>query len=196
MTTRFSVRRAASGWMTACLSALFLVVTLAACGSGDDASAESDDPQYAMGDPISDTTLAAIVTSEFGIDTLTTEEFRGQFTRVASQVPQVNSDPTQARELRKNIVEDFVLRHALFGEADRLGVGADTAAVSQRLQQIQGQFPSEQAFQQALQADGLTEQDLRENIQEMIKQEEMFTRYSENIEQPTEEEITEYQEDQ
>ena len=195
MTTRHSFQTFVAGRAAFIVAALFLLVTLAACGSGDDASAQAgDDVQYEMGDPLSDTSLAAVVTSEFGTDTLTAAAFHEQFERVAAQVPQINADPNQARELRKNIVEDFVLRHALFGEADRLGIGADTTAISQRLQQIKGQFPSEEAYSQALEADGLTEGDLRENIGEMIKQEEMFARYSESVEDPTEAEITDYQE--
>lgn len=197
MTTRISIRRTAAHPATSFVFALFLAVALTACGSGDDASAQSDaEAQYEMGEPLSDSSLAAIVTSEFGTDTLTAQEFQGQFSRIAAQVPQVQADANQARELRKNIVEDFVLRHALFGEADQLGVGADTAQVSQRLQQIKSQFPSEEAYQQALQSDNLSEEQLRENIQEMIKQEEMFTRYAESAEQPSADEIEEYRQNQ
>ncbi len=196
MTARPFFQAAVSNSAAALLTTLFLLVTLTACGSDDDASAQGEDGdvQYAMGDPLTDSTVAAIVTSDFGTDTLTTTDFRGQFARVAAQMPQINQDANQARELRKNIVEDFVLRHALFGEADRLGVGADTATIEQRLQQIKGQFPNEEAYHQALEADNLTEQDLRENITEMIKQEEMFNRYAEDVEEPTEEEISEYRE--
>lgn len=196
MTTRHALRRAVSAPAASFFFALFLAVALTACGSGDDASAQSDngDAQYEIGEPLSDSSLAAIVTSDFGTDTLTTQEFRDQFARVAAQVPQIDADPAQAEELRKNIVEDFVLRHALFGEADRLGIGADTSAVAQRLDQIKSQFPSEEAYRQALQSDGLTEQTLRENIGQMIKQEEMFNRYAEDVEDPTEDEVAEYRE--
>src|SRR5690606_16563042 len=176
------------------LVAFFLTITLAACGSGDEASAQSDESEltYKMGEPITDANLAAIVTSDYGSDTLTSAEFQDRFERIATQVPQLRTDPDQARELRKNIVEDFVLRHALFGEADRVGVTADTGAVSLRLAQVKGQFPSEEAYQQALAADNISEDELRGNISDMLRQEQMFERFSESVQDPSEQEVTDF----
>lgn len=174
---------------------LFLAISLTACGSDEEAAAQnSDDIEYTIGEPVQDTTIAAIVTSEYGSDTLSTQAFRNQFQRISAQVPQIQGDADQARELRKNIVEDFVLRHALFGEADRLGVAADTAAVQQRLQQLKGQFPSEEAFQQALASDDISEEELRGNIRDMLRQEQMFERFTEDVADPAEQEVEDFRE--
>src|SRR5690606_37361941 len=124
------------------------------------AQESTETPQYTMGEPLADTAFAAVVTSEYGSDTLMTTEFREIIDRVTRQMPQLAMNADQSRELRKNIVEDFVLRHALFGEADRLGVRADSADVEQRLGQIKSQFPSEEAFQQALASDNVSEVEL------------------------------------
>ena len=180
------------------MAAMFFVVAVAACGSKDNggANAGADSLRYSMGEPLTDSSLAAVVISEYGSDTLTTEDFRTQFEMIAAQVPQVHTDADQARELRKNIVEDFILTHAIFGEAERLGVNVDTAAVSERLNQIKARFPNEQAFQQALQSDNITEPELRENISEMLRQEQMLQRMSEGVAEPTDEETMTYRDEQ
>lgn len=176
--------------------ALFLTISLGACGSDDEASAQADESEltYQMGDPIDDPAIAAIVTSDYGSDTLAADEFRDRFDRIAAQVPQIQNDADQARELRKNIVEDFVLRHALFGEADQIGLNADTAAVNERLEQVKGQFPNEEAYEQALASDDLSEEELRTNITDMLRQEQMFERFSEDVVEPSEQEVTEFRE--
>ena len=180
------------------MAATFFVVAVAACGSKDNAGAEADADslRYKMGEPLTDSSLAAVVISEYGSDTLSAEEFRSQFDMIARQVPQVRTDADQARELRKNIVEDFVLTHAIYGEAERLGVAVDTSAVSDRLNQIKARFPNEEAFQQALQADNITQTELRENISEMLRQEQMMQRMSEGVTDPTEQETMNYREEQ
>lgn len=171
---------------------------LAGCGEEDANAIETEvaDVRYQMGEPLIDSTLAVIVASEYGADTLTTAEFRSQVEMVTQQVPQVANDADQTRELRKNIVEDFVLRHALFGEAEQLGVMADTARVEAQLDQIRSRFASEEQFQQALAADALTEDSLRSSISEFVLQQMMIERLAEAAEEPTEEEVTRYSEEQ
>ena len=200
MTTLLSAAR--SGFkriIPAAFALLFIAPIVIGCGSDDDAAAqETADGEglYKIGEPLEDSTLAAVVTSEYGGDTLTTAEFRSQYERIVRQVPQIAGDEAQSRELRKNILEDFVITHALFGEADRLGIEADSAAVNARINQIKSQFPNEDAFQQALQRDNLTMADLQENIGDMIRQEQMLTRMSEDVGEPTEAELTEFRESQ
>ena len=180
-------------------TALVFAVALAACGSSDNAeadAAEGDSLKYTLGEPLTDSTLTAIVVSEYGSDTLTTEQFRTQFEMIAAQVPQVRTDADQARELRKNIVEDFIITHAIKGEAENLGISIDSAAVSERLNQIKTRFPNEESFQQALAADNLTEGELRTNIGDMMRQEQMLQRMSEGVKDPTEAETQEYRESQ
>ncbi len=182
----------------AALMLLLFAPVLAGCGSDDDAAAQDGEGDgeslYTMGEPLQDSSMAAIVTSEYGSDTLTTAEFRSQFERIVQQVPQISGDAAQSRELRKNILEDFIITHALFGEADKLGVTADSAAVNQRIEQIMAQFPDEETFQQALQQDNLTMAELRENIGDMLRQEQMLSRMSEDVGEPSDEDLTEFRE--
>jgi peptidyl-prolyl cis-trans isomerase C len=199
MNTLFSAARAALQRIPLSALLLILVLPLSACGSDDDATAQDsngDERVYTIGEPLEDSTLAVVIESEYGADTLTSEAFRNQFQMILGQMPQLAGDETQARELRKNILEDFIITHALYGEAEKVGVSVDSSDVNQRIAQIQAQFPDEQTFEQALASDNLTIDQLRENIHDMLRQEQMLTRMSENIEQPSEAELTEFQESQ
>src|SRR5690606_41462039 len=86
------------------LVAFFLTITLAACGSGDEASAQSDEAEltYKMGEPITDANLAAIVTSDYGSDTLTSAECHDRFEPIATPVPHLRTRPDPATAQRHN----------------------------------------------------------------------------------------------
>jgi peptidyl-prolyl cis-trans isomerase C len=176
-----------------------LAGTVSACGSNDEPVADDapiEEVGYVIGDPIADPAIAAIVTSDLGSDTLTTEDFRNQFEIIAMQVPQLRDDEERSRELRKNLVEDFVLTHALHGESERLGVSIESSEVLQRLDQIKSRFPSEVEYRQALDADDLTEEELIENLGDMMRQEQTLNRMAESAPEPTEAETQEFRESQ
>ena len=166
------------------------------CGGSDDDDAADEATVFNLGDPITDSTYAVIVDSDYGSDTLTTDEFQQQFNRYVQQFPPIAADVQQSRRLRQGIAENFVLRHVLKGEAERSGVEADTADVSAQLAQIRGQFPSDSAFVQLMEAQGVTEEDLRSGIEEDMRlgmvQEELVA----SATSPTEEEMETYRQEQ
>ena len=175
-------------------TALCLLLLFAACGSGEETSAQTSDVQYAMGEPLSDASLAVVVTSEFGTDTLSTQTFEEQIQFAAMQFG-ILGNAEETRRLRKSIVEEFVLlQHLVFGEADRLGLTASEEAVEQRIRQIMAQFPDEATFGQALAQDNLTEEGLREQIGSDITQRAMLDHFAATAEEPETEAIMAFRE--
>ncbi len=158
------------------------VIVLLGCSNkkndAEAATAEAD-MQYKIGAPITDSTVAAVVVSAAGSDTLSTAEFRGRMDMFLQRYPMVQGNLEQMREIRRQIVEDFVMRHALDAEADRLKLVADTARVSAQLARIRGQYPDQNTYRQALAAEGLTEDSLRTMIGQEVRlqtlQEQMLT---------------------
>ena len=173
---------------------LCLLLLFAACGSSEETPAQTSDVQYAMGEPLSDASLAVVVTSEFGADTLSTQAFEEQVQFAAVQFG-ILGDAEETRRLRKSIVEEFVLlQHLVFGEADRLNLTANEEAVEQRIRQIMAQFPDEAAFVQALAEDNLTEEGLREQIGYDITQRAMLDHFAATAEEPETEDILAFSE--
>jgi peptidyl-prolyl cis-trans isomerase C len=157
---------------------------------------EAEEAQYTMGAPLSDSTLAVVVSSDFGGDTLTAQEYFARFNMIVQQYPTIQQDASQTEELQRTIVENFILEHLITGEADRLNLQADTAQVNQQLGRIRSQFPNEEAYQQALASEGVTEDSLRGNITEFVRQQMLQERFAEGAVNPNESELTTYRQEQ
>ncbi len=155
-----------------------------------------DDRTYQVGPPVSDSTVAAVVTSEYGTDTLTAEEFRQQLGFILQRYPQLQMNPALMPEVHKSIIEDFIVRHVVDGEIARQGIQADPAAVEQELDQIRARFPSPEAFQEALAQDGLTEDSLRGMIAQMVRQRTFREQIEARATPPTDEEIEQFRQQQ
>jgi peptidyl-prolyl cis-trans isomerase C len=181
-------------------AALVVVVPallLAACSRNSDASSDQEEDglqpvEYNMGASVDDPAVAAIVESSYGTDTLTTDFFRTQYDMIMERFPQLAGDPGQQEELRRNIVEEFVRRHVIFGEADQQSIDVEPMMIEQQLQSVKGQFPSEEAYQQALAENQMTEDSLRATIRDDMRQQAMLERIAESATQPSESEIEDY----
>jgi peptidyl-prolyl cis-trans isomerase C len=183
------------------LGAALLVAVFAFTGCGkDDASAQSDAEEegiaYTVGDPLNDSTYAAVVSSDYGADTLTTAEFQAQFQRVLAQFPMIGGNPDQQQEVRRVILEDFIVQHVLLGEADQLALTADAAAIDAQLAQIRSRYPTPEAFQEALAAQSMTEDSLRSSIATMMRQQQLQEQMAEEAAAPSAEEMDDFRREQ
>ena len=177
------------------LVVLFISVTGCASGEKKGDAGETGDVRYQIGEPVTDSTVAAIVTSEYGSDTLSTAEFRSQMEMVEMQFPQITNDPEQHRELRRSLVEQFVLRHAVGGEFDRLALAVDTAQVEDQIRQYRAQAGSDEAFAQILAANNMTEDSLRSSVRDYLRQQRVLEHMAESAAEPSEEELEGFRQD-
>jgi peptidyl-prolyl cis-trans isomerase C len=152
----------------ALLFLLLLSTALVACGSDDaDTVAGADAAEVAIpvGAPIADSTDAVIVTSNFGTDTLTLQQFGQQYfgfvQQVSRQDPTLQADTLRLREIRRQIAQAFVLQHVIEGLAEQEPPTAeDTVEVNNRIQAFRAQVGEEQ-FQQQLDQQGIVLDTLR-----------------------------------
>lgn len=186
----------------ALLALAFIVVAglgLAGCddtnGAEEDVATE-DGPAYTVGEPLEDTSVAIVVSSEYGTDTVTTAEFRAQMQRIAQQAPQMGMDPSQPAPMRRILVESFVERHVVSGAAEAADIAVDTAAVSQQIAQIQSQYGGEEQFGQMLAQQGMTMDSLRILLGEQLVQQQFIQQLADEATPPTEEEVEEFRTEQ
>lgn len=179
---------------------LFLVasVPLLGCGGNDAEAGEEElaEKGYRLGEPVADSSIAAIVLSDAGADTLTTAEFRTQMEAVLQQYPMIQGNMEQSRELRRSIIEQFVLSHAFEQEAERLGLQVEEARLTERLDQIRSRFETEEAFQQELAAQGLNEDTLRSALRDQLRQQLWQERITAEVADPEVTEVESYREEQ
>lgn len=181
-------------------AAFIAILFVAGCG-GEETDAADDgeaaESQYRMGEPITDSTYAIIIEREGGDDeTLTTQVFNERYQAFIQQVPAVAMDPTQSRELRRGIAEEFIRRTLIRTEAERLGLVADTAMVAEQITMILSQVGSEEQLNQILAQRGLTMDSLRSSIAEEVLLQQMQEQMIENATEPTAEELTDFREEQ
>jgi peptidyl-prolyl cis-trans isomerase C len=184
------------------LLALIAVFSLAACKKdAAEANGGDDDPNkisFTMGDPVSDSAIVAIVTSDFGSDTLSADLFRQQIGYVMQSQPMLQADSAQMRELRRSLVEGFVLQHLVSEAARRdTSIRLDTAAVTQSIAAIrQRSNMTEAQLMAQLQQDGLTMDSLRALVAEQMRQEQFVQRWQNDVPRPSAAEMETYRKEQ
>jgi peptidyl-prolyl cis-trans isomerase C len=188
--------------------AFLLAVTLVLAGCGQDGNAadasdgaedeEADDPiTFTIGEPLDDSTLAVVVTSEYGTDSVTAQTYMQQISQFSQRIPPQQRD-SLLPELHLNIVRQIAAQHVMSGEAEALELEADTAEVSQQIQGIiQRNFRgNRELFRQQLEQAGLTLDSLREMQAEQIRMRLLQEQYAEAADEPSAEEVADYREEQ
>ena len=90
---------------------------------------------------------------------------------ILAQQKQSPTDTKQERNMNlvKGAIDNILIETLLRNEARRQNLAPDQAKVEQQWQQILKNFPSQAEFQKALAAQGLTDAQLRKNIEESMK---------------------------
>lgn len=180
-----------------------LALSFTACkkdaATGADAEKTEDTKKitYTLGGPIADSSIVAIVESEYGRDTLRAELFRNQMAAVMQRNPGLAGDTTQLREVRRSLVEGFVLENLVNGEVGRNdSLRVDTAMVNQQISAFIAQAGGEANFQRQLAADGLSIDSLRGLIGQQMRQQALIEAWSKGATTPTAQDIETYRNEQ
>lgn len=171
---------------------LAVLLVLAGCG-GANGSQGSEDDSYTVERDITDESVAAVVSSDYGTDTLSVDQFRQQMQFAMQSMPPNQQGGNQMARIHQMMLDQYVNNHVLRGEAGMRDLQADTATVAQQLRQQRSQFPSEEEFQNALGNAGLTVDSLRALIAEQVRVQQLRDELGrENVEEPSDTEIEEY----
>ncbi len=149
-------------------------------------SADPSKITFTMGAPIADTSIVAIVDSEYGSDTLRTAFFQNQIGFILQRNPMLQGDTTQLRELRRSLVEGFVLQGIVEKESLRAGGPAgDSVAVEQQIQAYIAQAQGPENFQRQLATEGLTIDTLRTLLSTQMRQQALAESWAAAAPKPT-----------
>lgn len=174
------------------LPVLAFGLILVGCGGNGGANDDEEGVPYQVGESLSDSTLALVVSSEYGTDTLTTQRYRRQMQMAMKrQSPQQRSDD-EMQELRRQLVRGFSRQHVLRGEALNRGIEADTARVTKRLEQWKQGFNSEEQRRQWMAKNNLTADSIRALLASQLQQQALQRQMSQEYEKPSEEEVESY----
>lgn len=168
---------------------------LAGCGNSTGSGSQDADFEYQVGESLSDSTLALVVSSEYSSDTLTARTYRRQVKRAMQrQRPSQRSDD-QMQETHRKIVRGIVRQHALRGEAKAQSLDVDTAQVSARISKLKQRYKSEKQFRKQLAQNNMTIDSVRSIFADQLRQRALQQQMAENFEEPTDEEVQSYSEE-
>ena len=165
---------------------------LAGCGSGSGSDSTTEDVPYQLGETLTDSTVALVVSSEYGTDTLSAQDYRRQMKMAMRRTSPSQRSEEQMQETHRQIIRGFARQHALLGEAKAQNIGADTARVSARLQKLKQRYKSEEQFQKQLAKNNLTVDSIRSMLANQFRQQALQQQMAENFEEPTAEEVSTY----
>ena len=146
------------------------------CGSGPATNAAGLDPGSPGSAPSAPAASAAaaagsdLVVVRVAGEPITEKQILAAIS-VLSRQKQLPADSQQERNvtLFKGAVDNMIIETLLRNEALRQNLAPDQEKVEQQWQQVLKNFPSQADFQKALSAQGLTEAQLRKNIEESVK---------------------------
>jgi len=71
-------------------------------------------------------------------------------------------------EIRAEVLDNLIVQEILFQESKRVGIKVSPDSVDKEVQSIQARFPSREAFQKAVEAQGLTPDEIRSGVERYL----------------------------
>lgn len=146
-------------------SILSVLLFLAACGSGD-SQAASLPPVESDGNPV------AVVNGREVSRSLFERQLQQQMQMYQAQGMQINAE--QQAMLEEQLVDQLIARELVLQDGAARGIAPSAEDVQAELDAIRAQFPSEEAFEEALAQQNLTLAEIERNIAEQIIIEEIL----------------------
>ncbi|NBG87967.1 SurA N-terminal domain-containing protein [Isachenkonia alkalipeptolytica] len=172
--------------------AVLSIFLLTACGNGDDngdngTAEENGSQEEAPGDMEGP---EALDLEDFDADEallvingeeITREEFEAQFERTKQMVAQqygidldADENAMLLPELQHQTIENIIGQRVLTQEAENQGMEVTDEEIDENIGMLVQQFGGEEGFQEALEADNLTEEDLEQMVYEELLISQLF----------------------
>lgn len=169
-----------------------LALALLVAGCGNSGSSDGNGLPYQVGDALSDSTIAMIVSSEYGTDTLQTRQYQRQSRMRTQKLSPNQRTPDTLQSIHRELVKRFVGTHMMRGKAKAEDVAVDSARVESRLQRIKKRYPNEAQLKKQLASNNMTLDSLRTYIAERLQTQALQKQMAEKAENPSASEVEEY----
>ena len=172
-------------------SVLAVAVLLTGCGGSGSSGGGSEVP-YQVGDVLSDTTLAVVVSSEYGTDTVQARQYRRQSQMRIQKLSPDQRTPDTLQAIHRDLVRRIVGGHMMRGKAQSEDLPVDSARVESRLQRIKQRYQSEAQLKKQLAQNNMTMDSLRSYIADQLKTQALQQQMAEKAEAPSTSEVEDY----
>ncbi|PSQ86115.1 MAG: peptidylprolyl isomerase [Bacteroidetes bacterium QH_2_63_10] len=161
-------------------------------GNGTSAESEGDDIPYQTGESLTDSTVALVVSSEYGTDTLSAQNFRRQLQMAMRRSSPSQRSSEQMQETQRKLIRGFARQHALRGEAKAQNIDVGPSRVSARLKKLKQRYKTEKQFRRQLAQNNLTIDSVRSMLADRLRQQVLQKQMAEGYAEPSPEEVESY----
>ncbi|MFW5995181.1 MAG: peptidylprolyl isomerase [Spirochaetia bacterium] len=144
--------------------AIALSITVTACANDGD-NGEASDAQS------SEDVVAVVNGSEISRETFD-QQLEAQMQQSQAQGMEIDED--QRSGIEEQLLDQLISRELLLQDGEERGIAPDEDDIEEELEQIRSQFPSEEAFEEALEQQNLTLEEIEGNIAEQMIIEEIL----------------------
>lgn len=177
---RFSARPARFSLLLAAFLALSVVAWMGCEDPSSDRTSAPDNteedagPTYTVGDHISDSTIAVVLASRYRSDTISASQFEMSSAMVRQSIPPREQRDMGDSLLHRRVIDNLIVQHVMTGYARESGMEVDSVTVDSLMEQQRQPFTDEdgnldeEAFDEALAQQGLTQKSLRQIVEDQI----------------------------
>jgi peptidyl-prolyl cis-trans isomerase C len=173
------------------LALLAGALLLAGCGNSG-GSSDSDSVPYTVGDAVSDSSVALIVSSEYGADTLSAQQYNRQAQQRLGRIPPQEQSTDTVQAIHRELVRSVAGQHMMRGRAQAADISVDSAQVEARFQKITQRYPDQETLRKQLAQSGMTMDSLRNYIATQMRAQQLQQQMAESAESPSDEEVDAY----
>lgn len=174
------------------LSFSILAVALVLTGCGGSGSSGGNGVPYQVGDALTDTSLAVVVSSEYGTDTIQTSQYRRQSQMRIQKLSPDQRTPDTLQSIHRELVRRIVGGHMMRGKAQEEDLAVDSAQVESRLQRIKQRYQNEEQLQKRLAQNNMTIDSLRSYLANQLKTQALQRKMADRAEAPSTSEVEAY----
>lgn len=176
------------------VASLFIVVGCGGSSSSNGTDGGNERP-FTLGEPLSDTTIAVVVSSEYGSDTLSAQEYKRQIQMRSQRLSPEQRTSDTLQSIHRDLVRRFAEGHVMRGKAESEDLPVDEAQVDQRIQRIKQKYQSEEQLKKQLAQNNMTMDSLRSMIADRLKTQALQQQMADKAENPTSDEVKKYSEE-
>lgn len=173
------------------MSLLAAALLLAGCGNSG-GSSDSDSVPYTVGDAVSDTSVALIVSSEYGTDTLSAQQYNQQAQQRLGRIPPQEQSADTVQAIHRELVRGVAGQHMMRGRAQAEDISVDSAQVEARFKKITQRYPDQETLKKQLAQSGMTMDSLRNYIATQMQAQQLQQQMAESAESPSDDEVDAY----
>jgi parvulin-like peptidyl-prolyl isomerase len=146
--------------------------------------------------PVAESTESNVVVTRVSGEPITEKQILSAIQALAAQKIALTPDQEKQKNtiLFKGALENLITTTVLKSQARKLNVTVDKAKVDQQMQQFAGRFPSPDEFQKAMAKQGLTEAEVRKNVEESLSMQELLDRAVKDVPEATDADIQKFYE--